>query len=159
MTLKSPGEQAIEPANFQLAVARVESRLGISDKARQEADWAAETFGLEDRERQLLAIELQFFRYNPPSRDIRENYLTACYTAGESLFFGQAGKVNELGWLMRWGANAESINRAMSMHRGTFTAEAVIGDAQQHSLFVIFHPKHDQILDKHGLCVRKLGRK
>lgn len=145
-------------SDFDADAARISQLIGVDPHVVDEVTHWGEEFGLEPRERLLLANELAFFTHNPPDEDTRKDYWSAYEDAAEKIMFGLADQLDEHGWKMRWGATSGSVNSAMRMQLGNASFEHVVGGAASHLRYVLFNEKHEEILDQHGFCVRKLGR-
>ncbi len=144
--------------DFGLEVERIAGLVGVTPELTSEIQHWGDVYGLEEREQLLLANELAFFTDNPPDDSIRKNYWEAYDVAAEKIILGLADRLDGDRWKMRWGATADSINRAMRIQPGNFSFENVEGGASRHLRYVLFNLRHEEILDQYGFCVRQIGR-
>jgi hypothetical protein len=140
---------------FMAEVARVQSVVRVDDRHHSYAESSTAQFGLEERETQLLAIEAAYFSRAEGAE--ATNYWDLYEDVAERIMFGAARSLSEEGWRLRWGADTDGMNRAR--HGGSPASyEGMLGSKSRGLRAVIFNLANEEVLDGHGLCLRKFGR-
>ena len=147
----------IDGTFFTREVERTRQLRNISPAAVQEAERTVDYYGLDPREKDLLAVEIDFFLQKPSSKEVSERYKRDFDNAAAHLTFrGADEEFSEAGWRLRWGANVDTVNRALG-EVNYLTTEALLGGRSFNLRGVIFNTAHEAILQEHGLSARPFG--
>lgn len=148
--MSSEGVAPIEPLDLQFAyfdeqIKNVEAAINISQEAVQEAARAAEIYGLDDREKRLLGVELDYFCINPRDFEQSDKYWSAYWDGAKNLFlFGGKELINS-GWHPRRGVTASAIPKAMEAP----------GVTAGNLRYVLYNDRHEVELAKYNLSARQ----
>ena len=138
---------------FWSEVERVSEIVGVEARHADYAADAVDRYGLEDRERGLLAVEAAFFESQES-----EAYWEAYYKLASEVIFGTASQAGEQGWWLRWGANIDAVNKARDWGIGGSSFEALEAGKALGLRAVTFNLAHEEMLLNSGIWLRQLGR-
>lgn len=149
----SQGTASIEPEPqpqhlFNEEMDNIDAAINISEEAKREAELAAEVYDLEEREKRLLAVELEYFGYNPRDEVVGLSYFKD-YCDLETAILIDGGKdLAKQGWFLRWGAHLETVKSALKAK----------GISAYNLIYVFGNKRHEEILAEYKLNGRRFGR-